>query len=67
MTDFVYVGHNLSWKNEQEVTLKYGIILGYAAFRKHKAMLKSARISIHIENDHPSICKQFDLHLWCHL
>lgn len=66
MTDFVYVCHNI-WKNDQDVTIKHWIILGYAAFRKHKTMLKSTRISIQSENDDPSKCKQFDSNIWCHL
>ena len=46
VTDFIYLGHKLSSSGNQEVALKHRIGLGWAAFEKHKTILKSKRVPI---------------------
>ena len=45
--EFVYLGHKLSCRSDQEVSVKHRIGLGWAAFGKHQSLIKSTRVPIH--------------------
>ena len=45
--EFVYLGHKLSCRRDQDVPVKHRIGLGWAAFSKHQSLIKSTRVLIH--------------------
>ena len=47
VTEFVYLGHKLSYKNDPEVAVRHRIGLGWAAFGKQEHILKSNRVPYH--------------------
>ena len=50
VTDFVYLGHKLSSKNNQELAIDHRIALAWAAFSKKEHILKSERIPINVKS-----------------
>ena len=49
VSEFVYLGHKLSDKNDGSVAVAHRIGLGWAAFEKNKILLKSNRIPVYIK------------------
>ena len=45
VSEFTYLGHKLSSKNDSMIPLQYRIGLGWAAFHKNKTILTSKRVS----------------------
>ena len=50
VTEFIYLGHKLSSKNDGLVAVQHRIGLGWAAFNKNKAVLTSKRVSYHLKS-----------------
>ena len=50
VTEFIYLGHKLSSKNDGLAAVQYRIGLGWAAFNINKAALTSRRISYHLKS-----------------